>query len=284
MANEAQAADWDGAYGEHFVAERERHERMHQHWHDRLLTAAAIAPGEAVLDVGCGCGATTRAAARTSRHGRVLGVDLSEPMLAEARRLAARDGLSRVEFRQADVQSDPLPRDEFDVAISSFGVMFFDDPHAAFVNIARALRPGGRLVFVCWQPAQRNEHLAVPVRAVASQLGSPTIDDGGAGPGPFSLADPERTRRLLLAAGFRDVEVAHATGPMRVGTDIEDALAYYLATPTARGLLADATPSAVAAATAALREALVPYQTADGVYLGGAALLITAHHEGVATR
>jgi SAM-dependent methyltransferase len=277
MVNETQAAAWGGQNGQHFVAERERHDRMHRAMRARLLSAAAITAGEAVLDVGCGCGASTRSAARASGAGRVLGVDVSEPMLAEARRLAREDGLARVEFRRADAQTAVLPAGAFDVAISSFGVMFFDDPQAAFANVGRALRPGGRLAVLSWQPAARNEHLAVPIRAIAPVIGSPELAPGGDGPGPFSLADPEHVRRLLLRAGFNDVQVAHLTEPMTVGVDLDDALGYYLRTPVARELCAAATAQTVAAATDRLRETLARYCTEDGVQLSGAALLVTAH-------
>src|SRR6266496_1032208 len=137
-ANTAQSEAWNGDEGQYFVAQRARHERMGQQHTARLLATAAIGPAEVVLDVGCGCGETTIGAARAARSGRALGVDLSAVMLAEARRLAGREGVRNARFEQADAQVHAFPAAGFDVAISGFGVMFFADPHAAFANIAAA--------------------------------------------------------------------------------------------------------------------------------------------------
>src|SRR5437773_4952744 len=161
-ANTAQAQAWNGDQGRHFVAENARHERMLETHTARLLEAAKIQRADSVLDVGCGCGETTMRAARAAWRGHALGVDLSAVMLAEARRLAASEGIGNAGFEQADAQTHPFPAAGFDVALSRFGVMFFDDPPAAFANIAAALRRGGRLAFVCWQEPGRIEYLTVP--------------------------------------------------------------------------------------------------------------------------
>src|SRR6266498_2099047 len=130
-ANTAQSEAWNGDEGQYFVAQRARHERMGQQHTARLLATAAIGPAEVVLDVGCGCGETTIGAARAARSGRALGVDLSAVMLAEARRLAGREGVRNARFEQADAQVHAFPAAGFDVAISGFGVMFFADRRAA---------------------------------------------------------------------------------------------------------------------------------------------------------
>ncbi|MGP3913217.1 class I SAM-dependent methyltransferase [Nonomuraea sp. 10N515B] len=108
-----------------------------------------------MLDVGCGTGQTTRLAARTAPHGHALGVDLSEPMLARARATAIAEGITNLRFEQGDAQVHPFPEGGFDVAISRGGIMFFADPVAAFANIGRALRPSGRLAFVCLREMAR---------------------------------------------------------------------------------------------------------------------------------
>src|SRR6266536_1935588 len=195
-ANTAQSEAWNGDEGQYFVAQRARHERMGQQHTARLLATAAIGPAEVVLDVGCGCGETTIGAARPARSGRALGVDLSAVMLAEARRLAGREGVRNARFEQADAQVHAFPAAGFDVAISGFGVMFFADPHAAFANIAAALRPGGRLAFLCWQEMTANEWLTVPFAAVAAHVTLPELPAADE-PGPFSLADPRRIRAML---------------------------------------------------------------------------------------
>ncbi|MDA8318997.1 MAG: hypothetical protein M0030_04155 [Actinomycetota bacterium] len=153
--------------------------------------------------------------------------------------------------------------------------MFFDDPQAAFANIAAALRPGGRLAFVCWQEAARNEFMAVPFAAVAAYAALPELPAAGE-PGPFSLADPDRIRSLLAGAGLRGIGVEGLEEPLRVGDDVEDVIGYYRRLPLARQMLADAGDPAAAAGIEALREALRAYQGSDGVTLRSAAWLATA--------
>ncbi|GAA3513744.1 class I SAM-dependent methyltransferase [Actinocatenispora rupis] len=275
MANTEQARAWNGNSGQHFIAERARHERMRAPLTAALLAASRITRTDSVLDVGCGCGDTTIAAATAAPDGHALGVDLSEPMLAEARRLAKLAGVTNVEFRHADAQTDPLET-AYDVVVSSFGVMFFDDPQTAFAALAATLRPGGRLAFLCWQDAARNDFLAVPIGAVASITQPPQLAAPGE-PGPFSLADPDHIRELLTGAGFTDITVTGLTEQLLIGTDTTDTIAYYLGTPAARGLLADANDATAGAAAAALESALRPHQGPDGVRLGAAAWLVTAH-------
>jgi SAM-dependent methyltransferase len=164
--------------------------------------------GQRVIDLGCGSGRTTlELAARVEAAGEVVGVDIADEMLARGRERAARLEASNVAFLHADVQAHDLGRACFDAAYSRFGVMFFADPVAAFANVYKALRPGGRLCFVCWQSVFDNEWMLVPGAAVASVTGSlppmPSADE----PGPFSLADPQRIRSVLRAAGFDQLEI-----------------------------------------------------------------------------
>lgn len=274
-ANQAQAQAWNAGHGEHFLAERARHERMLEAHTGRLLAAARIGPRDAVLDVGCGCGETTIRAAKTAIRGRALGADLSGVMLAEARRLADEQGAGNVSFVQADAQTHAFPAGAFDVVISRFGVMFFDDPAAAFANIAAALRPGGRLAFTCWQDPAKIEYLTVPFAAIGPYVTLPELAREGE-PGAFSLARPGRIRGLLAGAGFGGITVEELSGPVRVGTDVEDVIAYYQATPEARSLTGPLDEHTAGKITAALREALRPFQREDGVWLGAAAWLVTA--------
>lgn len=273
--NAAQAEAWNGDEGAYFVAERARHERMGQRHTECLLDAAAVTAADAVLDVGCGCGEATIRAARAARDGHALGVDLSAVMLAEARRRAEREGVRNAWFEQADAQVRAFPAAGFDLAISSFGVMFFADPHVAFANVAAALRPGGRLAFLCWQDMTANEWLTVPFVAVAAHVtlpGLPAADQ----PGPFSLADPRRIRELLAGAGFGGIGIEPAQGNRWMGTDVDDVTGYYAGMPFARQLIAASDEHTVAAVLGAMREALCPYERDEGVVLGSAAWLVTA--------
>ena len=275
IANAKQAEAWNGDNGRHFVAENARHQRMMEPHTARLLAAAAIGPGERVLDIGCGCGETTIRAARSVPEGDAVGVDLSAVMLAEARRLAGQERLGNLRFEQADAQTHPFPAAGFDVALSRFGVMFFGDPAAAFANIAAAIRPGGRLVFACWQDPAKAEFFSLPARAIAPYV-SPPAPPGPGEPGPFSLASPARIRTLLTGAGFGAVSIEDLTVRALIGRDTDDVIGYVSTTPMARSALADADERTVGQITQALRDALQPHQDHDGVRLGASAWVVTA--------
>ena len=251
--NETQAERWNGDSGRRWVSERERHATVRQPLMPYLWEAAAIAPGERVLDVGCGCGDTCVHAA--SLGAVVTGIDFSKPMLAVAPKM------SNVEYLLADAQSYPLPEAAFDVVISSFGVMFFDDPAAAFANFHRCLRRGGRLAFLCWQSQARNEVISIPMRA----FGAPVDDSAN----PF--ADPGWVSDLLGGAGFAGVSVAPVEETVKVGSDVADVLSYQASSPLVRGFDGPTEPGFEAmAAEYAVR------QRPDGVWVGAAAWLVTA--------
>jgi len=171
----------------------------------RALAALAPHPGESVLDIGCGGGETALDLARSvAPDGTVVGVDLSAAVLAFARRAAK--GCERVRFVQADAQVFPFEPASFDAAFSRFGVMFFADPTAAFVNIRRSLRPNGRLAFVCWRALEENPLDIVPLRAASAHLPPQPAHDPDA-PGPFAFANPDRVRGILERAGFGEIEI-----------------------------------------------------------------------------
>jgi SAM-dependent methyltransferase len=173
---------------------------------DRL----GLLPGQRVVDLGCGSGRTTLdLAARVGPDGEVLGVDIADEMLAAGRERVERLGLTNVEFLHADVQTHDLGDARFDAAYSRFGVMFFADPVAAFRNVRRALRREGVLSFACWQSVFDNEWMLLPGMAAMEVTGSLPPMPGPEEPGPFSLADPDRVRSVLAAAGFDHVEVVH---------------------------------------------------------------------------
>jgi SAM-dependent methyltransferase len=245
---------------------------------ERGLDAAGVASGERVLDVGCGCGGTTLAIARRSApEGRVLGVDISRPMLSRARERVREEGLENVDFHEADAQVHGFEAEAFDLVFSRFGVMFFSEPEAAFANLRRALAPGGRLAFVCWQPVTQNQWMLVPLLAAAKHVPLPP-PPAPEEPGPFSLGDPARVERILRGAGFVELEVAPMEGTLAIGGggDLEESVRFALELgPTGR-LLADAEPEAREAVAGAVREALAPFATPEGVRLPYAAWVATA--------
>ena len=280
--NAAQAQRWNGASGQYWVEHRERHLAEHRYLTPHLFRAAAISPGEHVLDIGCGCGTTTIAAAQAaqgaggdtpsvSRPGGVaVGLDLSGPMLEVARQLAAEAAAANARFVRGDAQACPLGRDICDVVISNFGVMFFDDPEAAFASIATVVRPGGRLAFLCWRDDTENEVFAIPLRAFGAypQLPGLAADD--------LFVDPGRIMDLLSGSGWQDVQVTPVTERAFIGSDVDDVMAYVCGMPRIRGLTATLGPTATDRALAAIAEEYSARQSSDGVWVRAAAWLATA--------
>ena len=276
MPNVDQAEYWDGSAGEHWVAEQARYDRINGGFGDRVVEVLAPRSGERVLDVGCGNGALSLAiGAMVAPGGSVLGLDLSGPMLAAATARARRARLTNVSFEHADAQVYPLPEAAFDAIVSRFGVMFFDDPQAAFANLARGLRPGGRLVFACWRDLVANEWLMVPAGAALAHVPMPDLGEPGR-PGPFSLADPDRVRSILQGAGFTAMGVDECRCPMPMGSTVEDTVAFMQGTDMAATLMTGVSADVAAAAWNAVRAALAPYAGPEGVVLSGTAWIVTS--------
>lgn len=238
----------------------------------RAMEALAPREGERLIDVGCGCGDTTmELARRVGSGGAVLGADISAPMLEIARRRAEAQGLSWASFVQADAQAHDFPA--ADGAFSRFGVMFFADPAAAFANIRRALRPGGRLAFVCWRALAQNPWMTLPMEAAAHLL-PPSPPPAPDAPGPFALADRDRLQGILKAAGFAQIAIdAH---DQKIGWgDLETSVRTSLKVgPLGRGLRE--APHLEGQVTQAVRAALAPYAGEDGVLLDAGVWIVRA--------
>jgi SAM-dependent methyltransferase len=275
VTNEEQARYWNGDESAHWLVHEERYERMLAPFTGRLLTAAAIGRADRVIDIGCGTGSTTRAAGRVAIEGEALGVDLSAAMLRHAAHRAQEEGLTNVRLEYGDAQVHRFTSGVGDVALSRFGVMFFADPAAAFANIARGLRPGGRLVFVCWQNLTDNEWIVVFGAAAAEHVALAPLDDPTA-PGMFTLGDRDRVAAVLRAAAFTDVAIESVAEPLWMGADVVDAVAFFKSTGIWTRLIRDADPPTVARVSEAVQAALEPYLTPDGVLLGSRAWLVTA--------
>ena len=271
--NAEQAEDWNGASGREFIEQRERHEQMLGRLRARLLAAAAIQDGDNVLDVGCGCGDVTILAARATGSGHALGADFSRIQVAEARRLAAAAGVINARFEVADVQVHPFGAGVFDVALSSFGVMFFDDPAVALGNLRKALRRGGRLAFVCWRTRAENPVFTTGFAEAAAVLGLREMPGPGAA---FSLAGTARTGALLSGAGFGGIEFVKADEPMLIGRDVDDVLAYERTSPTTTEILTGLSPAQADELARQVRDRLMAYASPGGVVMPGAAWLVTA--------
>ncbi|HEX7168852.1 MAG TPA: methyltransferase domain-containing protein [Acidimicrobiales bacterium] len=280
MPNDAQIESWDGPGGEHWVAEAARYDRMNERFGERIVEAAAPSAGERFLDVGCGNGAVALAIADlVGPEGSVTGLDISGPMLANARRRADAAGLGNVTFEKGDAQVAPIPDQSFDAVVSRFGVMFFDDPTEAFRNLQRALKPGGRVAFTCWQELFKNEWIVVPAVAALQHVPMPDLGEAGA-PGPFAFADADRLRTLLADAGWADVALEEVVRPMAIAESLDDALHFLRNSDIGNTLVKGVDGETAERAWAAVRDALAAHEGADGVVLNGTAWLVTARRGG----
>lgn len=276
MANVEQREYWDGPGGRHWAAEADRYDAINGRFGARLVETLAPAPGERILEVGCGNGGVAlEIARRVGPAGRVVGVDLSGPMLGTARERAEAAGLDNAAFEHADAQVHSFEPASFDAVTSRFGVMFFDDPVAAFTNLARAVRSGGRLAVLCWQELLRNEWITMTLGAALAHVPMPALGEPGA-PGPFAFGDPERLTGVLRDAGWADVALDDLEEPMRMGDSVDDAVAFLQRTEMAQVLMKDVPDDTVARAWAAVRESVTPFASADGVVLHGRAWLAAA--------
>jgi SAM-dependent methyltransferase len=274
MANEAQITHWREQGGEAWVRGQNRMDRQLSPVGDLARERLAPKSGEAVVDVGCGTGQTTlQLADAVGPNGRVLGVDISTPMLALAReRAATRDNVS---FLEADAQTHSFAPASFDALFSRFGVMFFDDPVAAFTNLGATMRPGGRLSFVCWRPLELNLWMSEGVRVIASLIPPPPPPPPDA-PGPYGFADPHRVRAILTSAGWSGVEIVPHDIAITVAVDLDEAIAGLQEVGPTANLLREAPAATKAEALDALRAAFAPKIGPEGLKAMAAVWIVYA--------
>jgi SAM-dependent methyltransferase len=272
IANTHHAEAWNGWEGVNWANNAARYNAIVAAFDDDLFRAAAIHEDDRVLDIGCGTGQPTLMAARRSSRGDVLGVDISAPMLERARADAAEQGIANVRFEQGDAQVHPFPHGGFDVAISRGGVMFFGDPVAGFANIRRALRPGGRLVFMSPQGGTPDSDYARATAALKPLMRGPSPAARGMG----SLVDSARIHEVLGAAGFADVSVTPVRAPMDYGRDAADAADFILGQGPVRFNLEGVDRAVVERTREELRVGLRAYETSEGVRIPGAVWLVKA--------
>ena len=242
---------------------------------EHLRAAADVQPADRVLDIGCGTGLTTREAARAAVDGRVLGVDVSAPMLEWARRLTDEEGLDNITYEEADAQTHPFEREHFDVCISRCGTMFFADPVAAFTNIGRALRPGARLALLVWQGYERNEWATSILEALT--VGDATPASTTTDLDPFSLADPAVTEAVLTAAGFSEVRFTDVDEPVFYGPDATTAYETVVRFRGTEDVLTALDAMAADVARQRLRATLVAHETDEGVRFDARMWVVTAN-------
>lgn len=243
-----------------------------------LRERLAPTTGERVLDVGCGCGTTTLAlAAAVGPTGRVTGIDTSASMLAVARDAATAAGSANVDFVEGDAATHLYEPHAYDVIFSRLGTMFFDEPEAAFTNLHRSLRPGGRLGFVAWRALEENTWTTEPRDAAAVIVPLPPAP-GPDEPGPFSLAQAERISSVLTHASLVDVTIEAIDRDLLIGRgDIDEAIDFYLRLLPTGYLMFDPDHHLLDRLRVTLRTVLEGHRRDDGIWLGSASWLVLAH-------
>jgi len=280
-AQPAPTHDWNGDSGERWAANLTRLDLMLEDFGSAAIAAAKAQPGEHVVDIGCGSGTTSfTLAQQVGPSGHVLGVDISE-QLVEIARAAIPDG-APIEFRCADAATAALPHGQFDLLFSRFGVMFFDDPVAAFAHMRSALKPGGRAAFICWRGAQENDWVRLPMAAIRDIL-QPAPADPNA-PGPFAFGDRQRLADILAAAGFTAIDIAPFDTALSYGRGasreaaVDDALDMAFQVGPLSRALADQSDDARRRAADAVRAAFAKRPGKTSVLIDGAAWVVTAQN------
>ena len=274
--NAAQAEYWSCVAGPKWTDNQEHQDQVLRPVSDRLIAAAEPKPGDCVVDVGCGCGATTiDFAAHVIPGGQLLGLDISEPMLARARERAPQN--LPIRFEHADATVYDFERRAADLIVSRFGVMFFADPTKSFANLRKSLKVGGRLAFACWREAKQNPFFILPLREAAKHA-PPLPETNPEDPGPFAFANEARVRRILSDAGFAGIALTphDLKLDIAVGRGLDTAVrAAMTIGPTSR-MLDGESETVLAAATADIRSALAAHARGDSVPLGAAIWIVTA--------
>jgi ubiquinone/menaquinone biosynthesis C-methylase UbiE len=274
--NADQIAYWNGPGGQRWARRQQVQDVLLKPIADILIDRARPKAGERIVDVGCGSGFTTLAfAEKVGSSGHVLGVDVSGPMLEQARANAPAD--APVEFTLADATVYPFKPESVDLVTSRFGVMFFADPAKSFSNMYGALRPSGRLAFACWREPRENPWMMTPLQAVYKH--APRLpQQGPEDPGPFSFASEARVNRILDAAGFKAVamEPCNLALDIAIGGGLEAAVRGALDIGPASRALEDQPASVREAATHSIREALAPHVKGNTVPLPAAIWIVTA--------
>jgi SAM-dependent methyltransferase len=274
--NADQIAYWNGPGGQRWTDRQQTQDILLAPVSDILVDRAKAKVGERIVDVGCGCGATTIAfAERVGPAGHVSGIDISAPMLARARQMAPA-GIP-VDFVLADATVYPFASGSFDLMVSRFGVMFFAEPALSFANMRRALRPSGRLTFVCWREPRENPWLMMPLQAVYKHV--PKLPQlGPEDPGPFAFASEQRVIRILSEAGFSGIamEPCDLSLDVAVGRGLDAAVETALEIGPASRALEGQPPDVRAAAANSIREALAPFASGNSVPLAASIWIVTA--------
>lgn len=272
MANNSEQIEiWNGDIGQRWTEEQALLDAMLAPLGLAGLERAGVAQGERVFDIGCGCGDTSLAIMdRVGPDGQVTGIDISEPMLARAQ--ARAQGQNNISFRKADATTHDFETGSADLIFSRFGVMFFDDPVAAFSNMRRALTPEGRLCNVVWRPVRENPWVLKSLMVAAEYIQMPQ-PAGPEDPGPFSFGDAARVERILGTAGFTDIDLEPHDTKIAIGQGmgLEDAVDFLLGIGPLRLMLAESDTATQTRVRDAVTEAVKSDFGAQGLQMDAAA-------------
>ncbi len=273
-----QSEYWNGQGGETWLQQFDVIDQFLEPFQSAVLQAAAIKEGEVAIDIGCGTGGTSIPLAKgAGAGGRVLGVDISEALVAEAKKRAAAAGASNAAFEVADAGAYGFDPGAADLLFSRFGVMFFGDPYGAFQNIRKALKPGGRVTFVCWQEIQKNAFFIIPMMAAFEVLGPPEPQPPRA-PGPFAFGEEDYLRDILQKADLGNIDIKGVTAPMAVPEDFsaDRAADFFVAFGPTKRLLEEQPAEIVEKVRAKIVSALEAHVVDGKVKLDGAVWLVQA--------
>ena len=270
---------WNSVAGQIWTDSNRLFDHMFEPLADLAIARAALKPGERVLDIGCGCGTTTLLVAeRVAPGGTITALDVSTLMLAKARE-RAKSAPVPIQIINADAETHDFAPSSFDVMFSQSGVMFFTNPNTAFANFYRALKPGGRLVFVCWRDPDVNPWFMLPVESVLHLAPEGfELPHAGAPASPFSFAPQEKVEAMLAVAGFTDVRHEAHSINIRIGEgDLDDCvdLAFKVVSPI-RGIFSQASDSDATAVVDAVRAALAPYHTGNHIEIAGSVWVVSS--------
>ena len=276
IANQEQREFWSDIKGDLWVTLQPRIDTMLATFGDKALDTLNPQSGERILEIGCGTGTTTLAlGGRVGTSGEILAADLSRPMLNKAIERANVSAEHPITFVEADAQVHSFPTATFDAVYSRFGVMFFDDPIAAFRNIRKAVRPGGRMAYVCWADRKANPWIRIPAGAAKTclDLPAPPPDDA---PGQFSMENEGRVQQILHDAGWSDIGLERFTVEGSIGSDAADAASFITKMGPMSEPFALADPDTQHKTLQVIEEALMPYSNDSGVTLGFSTWIVSA--------
>ncbi len=281
VANSGMNDFWNDTGGRMWVSYKDIIEVGMSPFGRKAMNVLALTDGERVLDIGCGCGDTTfEISKRVGPKGHTLGVDISRMIVASAKESSALKKRHNINFKCVDAQTYNFEKNVFDVVFSRFGVMFFDNPIAAFKNIRYSLVAGGRMAFVCWQPVKAIEWISLPLEIVGRYVKLPPPAPEPEAPGGFSFGDTNRVVNILTKAGFSDIAIEPFNTEMNIGKNLDEAQIFLTHIGPAGTVLdnpeIDANTRTRFAAD--LRITLKSYQTNQGVKLGAATWLVTARN------